>query len=53
MESGVAVVFHVAGLEREDGVVAAHADVGTGVPEGAALAVEDVACCDVFVWWTC
>lgn len=39
----VAVVFHVAGGRGVEGVVAAEADVFAGEPEGAALAVEDVA----------
>lgn len=34
--------------EGEKGVVLAHADIGTGMPLGAALADEDVSCDDDF-----
>lgn len=49
MQARVAVVFHEPLLQREDGVVAAHADVFAGEPEGAALAEDDVAGDYVFV----
>lgn len=47
----VSVVPHVAGGEGEDRVVAAYGDVFAGVPDGAALAVDDHAGFDELTWW--
>lgn len=51
MLEGIAVIADVARCHGEDGMVAAHGDVGAGKPVCAALAEEDVACYDVFIWW--
>lgn len=45
---GVTVVAHVAGLEGEEGVVAAHANVFAGPPECTTLTVKNHAGTDFF-----